>query len=891
MASSLDQIFSPTAEKAEILSNLRLYLEERREQIRDYHRRGASGGQIVGFLTALMDDVLQQAYRRALLKLPSGSTEEVEKGCVLLALGGYGRKELNPHSDIDLMFLYREETEGAVQKLSKEVLHLLWDLNFTVGHSFRTVREAVEIGRSDYTVRTSMMESRLIMGSETLRAEFDAAFNKLVERDVKGYIDQKCEEMRREHEEYGSTVYLLEPNVKRSEGGLRDIHYLRWIGMARHRCQTLAQLHQMGLLSNQDYSALGQAQDFLWRVRNEMHFHSGRPTDILSFDEQERLSAFFGFEPTEHLLAVERFMQQYYIYTARIHDISSRFIEGVLSPSFSRRLFNRLVAREVEGAYLLTSERISLSPKAGAGYLSDGVNLVNLFLLSKSHGVRISKETLERVSRALADGASFARFPEACERFRLLLSAPGRIADTLREMHRTQLLWRFIPEYERIYRLVQFNRYHKYTVDEHSIRAVEEAEALAGRSDLLSQVYREIKKKTVLHLALLLHDAGKGLAGDHSKEGVRIAREVASRLRLNREETDLLLFLIDKHLTMSHIAFRRDLSDPKVLLLFAQEVRTSEVLRMLLILTYADIQAVGQGTWTNWKGELLLELYEKTLEELTGAPSGIGEEERVGKVLDEVKDRLTRDSPDLPERWLEEAFSAMNRRYILVTPVDRIVRDLRCIRRLAPRSVHVEAENDLSTGTTSFTIYTFDDIIPGLFSKIAGVLAARGLQILDAQVDTRKNGVVVDTFRVSDPHYTEAPPPHRLEEVKRKIAEVLLGRVEVESLFPQKTLFIPALRPIAPKPTTVEVDNETSDHYTIIDIFSQDKQGLLYVITRTIFELGLSVYSSKIATRLDQIVDVFYVKDREGRKLTDPEAIREVKERLASEIQRFHEEG
>lgn len=884
---SLEQIFSRTGEHGDFLSSIRAYLSERREQIRGYHKRGASGAKVVGFLTAMIDEILHQAYRRALLRLAPDERDAVEENCLFLALGGYGRKELNPHSDIDLMFLIREVAEESVQGAAKEILHLLWDLGFTVGHSFRTIKDAVRISRDDYTTRTAMLESRILAGNASLYTEFQKTFRRIVERDVKGYLNQKVLEMKREHQEYGATVYLLEPNVKRSEGGLRDIHYIRWIAVARYGVSSLAQLHQKGILSSQDYLSLGQGQDFLWRVRNELHFHSGQATDILSFEEQERLAEFFGFGNTEHLLAVERFMQNYYIYTTRIHDISARFIDGSTSPPLVRRIFHRLVTRDVDKIYRLTPEQISFSSKVGVDELKNGVHLINLFLLSKDHGVRISEETLENIPQVLSNQKNLSHFDDSCGRFRLLLSSPGSIGKTLRAMHRTQFLWRFIPEYERIHRLVQFNRYHKYTVDEHSIRAVEEAEALARQHGPLSQVYMEIKRKDILHLALLLHDVGKGLAGDHSLEGVRIAKEVAMRLGLTDEETSLLLFLVEKHLTMSHIAFRRDLSDSKVLLLFAQEVRTPEVLRMLLILTYADIQAVGPGTWTSWKRELMLELYEKTLEELTGTPSPFSEEERVEEICQKVKERFVAVPSDISGKWLSEAFASMNRRYLLVTPIERIVRDLEMIHQLSPRSVSVHGENDSTTRTTIYTVYTFDDIIGGIFSKIAGVLAARGLQILDAQVDTRSNGVIVDTFRVSDTHYGSLPPPERLDEIKQKIVDTLLGRIKVEVLFSQKTRFNSSPRPIDPKPTTVEFDNVTSDFFSIIDIFAQDKQGLLYVITHTIFELDLSVFASKIATRLDQIVDVFYVQDHQGKKISDPARIQRIKERLIDETHRF----
>src|SRR5579863_6250995 len=350
---SLEQIFSENRERGETLAHLQDYLRERRDGIRSHHQSGAGGAQIVGYLTALMDDVLHQGCRRALMRLLPEERDLAEGTFVLVALGGYGRGELNPHSDVDLMFLYREQGKEVAEEVSREMLHLLWDLKFSVGHSFRTLKEALEIGRTDYPARTAMMESRLLAGSEALFRDFKTAFRQMAGRDVKAFVEQKTAELNREHQEYGSTVYLLEPNVKRSEGGLRDIHHLRWISMACYQSSSLAQLHQRGLLSDQDYRLLGQGQDFLWRVRNDLHFHSGRATDVLYFDEQERLAGFFGFEKNEHLLGVERFMQYYYIHTARIHDIVTRFRERAVSPPLVRRIFDRMRTRNIEGVFLV----------------------------------------------------------------------------------------------------------------------------------------------------------------------------------------------------------------------------------------------------------------------------------------------------------------------------------------------------------------------------------------------------------------------------------------------------------------------------------------------------------------------------------------------------------
>jgi [protein-PII] uridylyltransferase len=394
-----------------------------------------------------------------------------------------------------------------------------------------------------------------------------------------------------------------------------------------------------------------------------------------------------------------------------------------------------------------------------------------------------------------------------------------------------------------------------------------------------------VRRKDLLHLAMLLHDVGKGRGGDHAGAGAVIAAAVARRLGFGEHDARLLVFLVREHLMMEQVALRRDLTDDKVLLRFARTVANAETLRMLFVLTYADIAGVGPGSWTHWKEELLTVLYVRAMDELAGGHEVAAPAERLAAVRTEVAERAR---GRLSESWVEAQWQVMNERYALATPPETIARHLEWLAELPEGDVRVEVENDPETGTTGYTVLTQDGITPGLFSKIAGVLAAKGLQILRAQVDTRKNGAVVDTFDVVDTFHAGAPPTERLEEVSGAIREVVLGRLTVEELFSRHRRFQPAPPAATPlDPTKVEIDNESSDAFTVVDVFAQDRQGLLYVIARTLWDLGLSVHSSKVATRLDQALDVFYVTDREGRQVTDPERIEEIRSTLVERIEQF----
>jgi [protein-PII] uridylyltransferase len=878
-----------------MVTEVQKFLERRRSEILKAHLDRASGKEIVSALTAVADEAIGRLYLDAIVRSRAASPSWSGEDLVLVALGGYGRQELAPYSDIDIMFLYREDGSETARDVAAIILRGLWDLGYRIGHSQRTIRDCVTIGRSDLTVKTSLMEARFLVGSRSLYREFHKRYQEeVVYKNVSAYIARKIEERAQEYERYGSTLYLLEPDIKMSKGGLRDLHLLKWAALARYQTFSLADLYQRALLSQKDFQILMEAQEFLWRIRNELHFHAGRCYDVLSFDEQVRLAEVFQFEDQLKRLAVESFMQRYYQHTTGLHHVSIRFLNRVQPRSFWQRLGDRFSSRVVEQDFLMTRETISVLPGAQAEVLRRPERLLRLFYLSQQHGVRISDELLETVHEQVElMPAELFQSPETGRLFLAILSGTspngrqqgGHVAETVTAMHQVHLLGKLLPSFSAVRGLMQFNEYHKYTVDEHCIRSVQEAEAMIGQGSYLERIYREIHRKDLLHLALLLHDLGKGESGDHSVIGKRIALESANRLGLTEHERDLLALLVERHLLMSHLAFRRDLNDQKVLLRFAREVATPEALKMLLILTAADIAAVGPGVRTPWKEDLLLELYLKGVEELTGSRPLVSEQKRLADIRAAVTRQL---GEHYPEDWLAQQWKASNARYLLTTPPEKIAMHLQWIHDLSPAEVRLAVHHQPDSGLTEITVFTFDTLIPGIFSKIAGVMAAKGLQILGAQIHTRADQVVVDTFQVLDPDYEGPPPEERWEDIGETIQAVLKGRITVESLLTQKRrISISRGVTLVREPTRVEVDNDTSDQFTILDVFAQDKRGLLSIITKAIYELGLSVHSSKIATRLDQIVDVFYVTNHTGEKVTEENRIQEIRRRLTSDIEAF----
>ena len=872
-----------------------------RQAIKQRLLDGATAAEVMAALTEFVDGLVRDRYLSAMKQAGEGAQIAGAQHCCLVALGGYGQRELAPYSDIDIMFLYSEEAGEAAPILFREVLHHLWNLGFQVGHSMRTTKDCVELAGQDLSIRTAMMTARFLAGSPNLFQAFHRLYAKeVIGRGVGRFIEQKKEERQREYVKFGQTIYLLEPNVKKSKGGLRDYHLLRWVGMARFQAATIQDLADRSLLSRQDFLSVTEARDFLWRVRAFLHVGAGMAQEILSFDEQVRIAALYGFEDRPHLLGVEQFMQQYYRHTTGLHETLLRFVDRCQAASGKRP--RAAPANMVDGHFAVSGRSLTVPSELRARVLDSPELLLRLFELARSRRLKIASDLLDEIHSHMDSVSSEAfRTPEASRVFLKILSGSGAVAATLDAMHRAHLLEKLIPVFAALRGLMQFNQYHKYTVDEHSLLAVGKAEALAMEPGVMGVVYQEIRRKDLLHLAILLHDLGKGRKEDHCEVGKAIAEETAARLGFDLQETRTLMFLVHKHLLMSHTAFRRDPYDEKVLLPFAQEVVTPEVLRMLLILTAADIAAVGPGVLTKWKESLLVELYLRTLRAISGeqddmkaGPNSLKHLTR--EVAQEFKTLVVGGLG-----WIEAQLDRFPLRYLHGTSPKRIAAHLDAIAKLEAGDVLVERIFNEELGTCEFTVITHDGLTPGIFSKTAGVMAAQGLEIFDAQIVTRNDGIVVNTFQASDPDFTGTPPVERLDDTAETIIGVLKGLESVEQLRSRKIRFSSASQVSAERHASeVVIDNKISDRFTVIDVFADDTQGLLYVITHAIFRLGLSVQSARISTRLDDdiqqslrtggrhdVVDVFYVTDQQGEKIEDQGRLEEIRSTIKQDIDRF----
>jgi [protein-PII] uridylyltransferase len=859
--------------------DLKELLLRERERIRALHDGGALGGQVATALTDLNDRIIVEAYRRAMEQASGAHRPRLLEDLALVAVGGYGRGDTAPYSDVDLLFLKSKKAGDTVQEVVNALVRNLWDYGLKLSQSVRTPQDTVEFARADLPMRTSLTEARLLVGSQALFADLQRRNHRLIaSTSITKFIDQVLKERAKEHRDYFATVNLLEPNVKKSPGGMRDVHLLRWIALPRYGTREPQMLRAAGVITPEDSQTLTAGIEFLARIRNELHFRAAQAQDVLTRDEQVRLAKWMGFESLGPLLHVERFMQQYHRQTMALHDMVMRFAHGARMPGVVRNVMNRLSRRRVDEHYILSRDTISIDPEIPPETMGRAQTLLRLFDLARTHSVEVAHETLERVRKA-APGCALT--PESRKLFLQIMSDSTGLGLLVRNLHRFGLLGRFIPAFERARCLMQFNQYHKYTVDEHSIRALESATFRAGDSGPVGQAYREVKRKDVLHLALLLHDIGKGYEEDHSEVGKRIAEELSAELGLGEHERQQLVFLVHKHLVMAHVATRRDISDPATLAQFVRSVGTEETLRMLFLLTVSDTDAVAPGSLTSWKESLFVELYARATEELTGQAPVSDEEARKAELRDSLRNRL---SVEFGAEWLEPQLASMPLSYLRKYAPEVVATHLRAQKCLTDTGVRVESQFLKERGLTEITVFTRDAVTPGIFAKITGVLAAMRFQIAEADIVTRADGLVVDTFRGEDSDFKGEPPPSRRQEIGQTIEQVLSGKQSVEALFAARhDSSGPGPRGTG-VPTQVEIDNTTAHRATIVEVFADDRPGLLYSIARTLFELGVSIRSAKISTSLDQVADAFYVTDKDGSQIVDEARLETIRKRLLEAI-------
>ncbi len=857
----------------------REFLLEKQQAISVAHEGGATGQETALAYTHALDQVVRTLFAKACADAPSG--------VAVVATGGYGRGEMCPYSDLDLWFVISDGGADAesVRQIAEAVLYPLWDLKLEVGHAVRTVSEAIELGKQDLAGCTALLDLRLVGGDAQVFADLAGAVPSLFDRDPNRFVARLQTELSERRARLGEPVYLLEPNLKNGEGGVRDLLIGWWAAKARFRVRSFSELHKIGQASARQIQALEQAREFFLRLRTAAHLHARRKADRLTFEMQEAIAPRFTAETiavqtelegkvvrSAVAPAVESLMQQYFLHAKAVKRETARILERCHIES------KRPTLRSVDASFVLFNGKLSAQdPQVFRKRPSE---MVRIFNVASATGAELYGHTQELIADAAQDGDALFQDSHARVEFvELLCGKDARTPTLLEQAHGLGVLTAVLPEFAPCTARVQHDLYHVYTVDQHQLYAVARLKAIA-RGDLkqelptATQAMAEVKSTRPLYLGTLLHDVGKPLGKGHSETGAELAETIARRLEFSDEEVAETAFLVRKHLLLSHLSQRRDLNDVAMIANLATELGDEEALHRLYLLTVADMSMVAPGNLTEWKEQLLSELYTRTLAHFRSGGE-LGETEETQLIM-QRKQRVA-ELMGVPSASLSEWFSMLPERYVSQHAPRELRRHIELSRRRAGL-VALEVVEQPRKGAFAFVLCAGD--APGLLAKIAGVLLAHRLDVLEAQIHSRKisesESEAIDVFTVRDRH-GRLGDQNRWRMIEQDLARVIGGETSVESLIETRRergslpdRVMPAVR------TEIEVDNKVSAEFSVLDIYAQDKIGVLYAITRTLAELRLDIQLSKVATEAARVADVFYVRERGGGKLTR-ERIDEVK--------------
>ena len=823
----------------------------------------------------ILDDYFRESFEKSMV----GPQIELYKNpYAIIALGGYGREEQCIHSDVDVLFLFKKEVPKQAEKLIQEIVYPLWDIGLEVGYATRTLNECIHMARSDYEILTPILDARFICGMSNLFTELmDALRKKILKKRAKNVTAWLVERNRERHLHFGDSTYLLEPNIKEGIGGLRDYHTMLWIGRIKLNVKQPRDLEYFGYLSHEEYQAIRESLAFIWRVRNLLHHKTGRKSDQLYFENQIKLANAMNFVRTDGQQPVERFLGQLHGQMDFMKQQFLMFLRDHGNGAKIRLRSRKRVSLLPEGL-ILSQETVNF--ESAEAILQAPELLIKLFAESARLKIPISSEAKRMVSEFsyLIDPA-FRTDAEVIDAFEGILKEPASTFNVLREMLNTGFLIRFIPEMKGIVNRIQYDEYHIYPVDKHVLKTVQTLKAFGNpkqnpTSILCSQIWKGLKNKKILLWAALLHDIGKGVPEkDHAKAGAHLAQKILSSFNYPPKETEAISFLIQEHLLLMKTATRRDIYDEETAIACAKIIKKISRLQMLYLLTVADATSTGPNAWSEWTATLLRDLFLRVLNILKKGE--LASQSAVNSIEKKRKEVLSAAAtPDEKQRW-EALYQVMSPRYLLNMPASKILTDIDLYHRTGNREFVWHITKNEAVNTRTIRVCAKDR--PGLFSKIAGTFTLNSLDILDAQIFTWRNNMALDIFTVK-------PPLDRIFEnerwaiAERNLEAALSEDLDLTAALQDKISRYKTLTPKASKRShRVVVDNSSSSFFTIIEVFTYDFPGLLFSITDALFQAGLDIWVAKISTKIDQVVDVFYVRDVYGQIVDSSEQVESIK--------------
>ncbi len=838
----------------------------------------------------LMDQLVRVIFDFADQRAYPAANPSAAERLSVVATGGFGRGELAPLSDLDLLFLrpYKQTPRG--EQIVEFMLYLLWDLGLKVGHATRTVEESLRYAERDHTIRTALLEARYLWGDRELFDELVRGFaQRFHTGDGRDFVEAKLAERDQRHQRMGDSRYVVEPNVKEGKGGLRDLHLLFWIAKYLYRVTEPGELVAKGVLTRDEARHFERAERFLSTVRCHIHYLTNRADDRLSFDLQREIASRLLYQDRPGSRGVERFMKHYYLHAKTVGDLTRIFV-AALEESRRRKpklaaLWQTLRPRELEG-FRLDGERLAVS--SPDMFVKTPVAILRLFHVAQENDLDIHPASLRLITQNIRLVDRLRADPEANRLFMEMLTSRHDPETTLRRLNEAGVFGRFVPDFGRVVAQTQHDMYHTYTVDEHTIRAIGilariESGELQEDHPLASEIVDKVVSRRTLYLAVLLHDIAKGRGGDHSVLGADVAMQLGPRLGLTAAETESVSWLVRYHLAMSATAFQRDLMDPKTIESFAALVQSPERLRLLLVLTVSDIRAVGPNVWNGWKAALLRQLYYAAERVLSGGTLSGARTERMKAVQAEVSRRLT----GWTDTDKDEHFARGYAPYWLSFDPDTLVRQAELVRRAERdrQPLAIEHRVDAQRSVTDVTIYTLDT--HGLFARLAGAMAISGANIVDAKIFTLANGMALDTFSLQDLEGKPFDGPQRLARLAARVELSLSNRLDItRELESQRNSWPKSDRIFTVEPRVL-IDNNASDTFTVVEVNGRDRPGFLHIVTRALTSLNLQIASAHITTYGERAVDVFYVKDLFGLKIVNQAKLTQISETVEQAIRDF----
>lgn len=851
-----------------------------RAEIRQRFEAGNKPTPCLKEMTYLIDSLLEASICAA--GCENGG--DLHMSLSVIAVGGYGRRELFPYSDIDLLFLHADKHTGSFKKPVQSVLYYLWDLGLQVGHATRSMSDAVRLAQDDHTVAANLLDMRLVCGHEALFNKLAAQYEKQVRgHDPMRFVEDKLQERAARHLKHGNSRFLLEPNIKENKGGLRDLHTLYWLAKYVYGARSFAELIDLGMLSKEEARAFAQAEQFLWTVRAHLHWLAGRAEERLTFDVQKRIGEKLGYRTTHQHRPVERFMKRYFQVAKTIGDLTRLFC-AILEEEHKRRprigLMRLLERSRTIDDFVIDGQRLNFHPDTDLS--TKPIMMLKLFHTAQAHDLDIHPRAWQEVTRHLrAIDENLRQDAQANHLFMGMLLSPKGPEITLRRLNEAGVLGRFIPDFARVVGQMQYDMYHVFTVDEHTIRALGilhniEIGKYQAELPLATRVIQHIESRHVLYLSLLCHDIGKGRGGNHQLHGEKIVRKLARRFGFDALETDTAAWLVREHILCTDIAFKRDLSDPKTISDFIEKVQSPERLRLLLVLSVADIRAVGPHIWNGWKGSLLRELYYRSEEQLGTSPLG----KRVAEIeqfKSEMHGQLAHWSDEDRTRYFDNGFPAfwLSRNIAQHAEVADMLRE----------QWQGNAEMGFHTHIDPFHAITHVIVcLPGyhaLIRDIAGTIALIGASIAGAKIFTLRDGMAVAMFDIQNKQAEAFDDESRLQRLREHILSMLHGNVNLalEVLKQQPAHYGSSLQALD-VPNSIFIDNKISDKYTVIEVNGLDRIGFLYDVTSALIDMRLTIATAHITTYGEKAVDVFYVKDNFGLKIEHPAKLEQIRQHV-----------